>query len=60
MFYLSVAVGTVSCFGWWYWRRCERRKRQERDRAYWEQVRRECPSCAERRRCREQQVAAAR
>ena len=56
MLYLSLAVASVSWFGWCYWRRCERRKQQELDRAYWEKVRRECPSCAERRRCREGQI----
>jgi hypothetical protein len=52
-----LAAGAMAGLGWYIWRRGEREKQRARDQAYWEKIRRECPSCAERRAQREAQRA---
>lgn len=44
-------MGTLGAgwVGFTYWRMAEHRKRQREDRAYWDKIRHECPSCRIRR-----------
>jgi len=46
---LTLMIVVISWVGWRYWPRYERLRQRERDQAYWEKVRRDCPSCAMRR-----------
>jgi hypothetical protein len=49
MEYAILATAGLSWWGWCYWKRCLRIRQIERDGAYWERVRRECPTCGMRR-----------
>jgi len=45
--YSIIAVAGASWMGWRAWRRREREKQIRLDQAYWDKVRRECPSCGQ-------------
>ncbi len=47
-----VAAAGAGWYGWCYWRKCIRVRQREADQAYWDKVRRECPSCGINRRTR--------
>lgn len=53
MEFVLFATAGAGVAAWCYWRRCLRVRRSERDRAYWEQVRSECPACGVNRRTAE-------
>jgi hypothetical protein len=59
MEYLLVSMAVPCWLCWKRWKLIQRRKREELDRLYWEQVRRVCPSCATRREEREKRSLAA-
>jgi hypothetical protein len=53
-----VVFAGAGWYGWCYWRRCSRDRQREADRAYWDQVRNECPTCGTNRRARSEQTGA--